>query len=475
MSEPVPVRRHLERPPIRAALPGTAAAAVVLGAVWVWVAFETPGSARALVAIVGAITGILLCAAVFLAIHRTQELRQVRDDTREFEDRAVRQTADLARLADHTMPTAVSMLREGASPDSILAEIPRQADQVHGRILRTLVGEIGVGERRRAAATAACANAAGRVQALSTSMLADLRDLENRCPDEVLGDLLKLDHSTAQAGRIADSIAVLTGARSGRRWTKPIKMESILRGAMGRIGAYQRIRLHYTSSAAVAGYAAEDVMHALAELMDNATKFSAPSEEVHVYVEDLHSGVVMTIEDGGLGMNPQALERAEAAVSSTRPLDLTTLSGTRLGLAVVGCLARKHNLQVFFRPSSRGGIGVVLRIPSQLITQARQEAPQMPPAPRHRPAAPAAIANVPSSRNSADDVQSGGSGSVATVERGELPRRPPGQTMAAAARPQPQPRPQTPRPPADSGSRFGAFRQGLSKTPEGEPPTGDGA
>jgi len=476
MSEEVPARHQSIRPVLLAA----AVSVVVLGALWVWVSAQTTGPTRPLVAIAGGITALALCVAVVLAVYRTLQVRRAEDDVRRAQALAEERVDELARLVDHTIPSAVSMLRVGASADSVFAEVPRQDDPVHDRILRTLVGEVGIGERRRAAATAACANAAGRVQALSTSMLADLRELENRCPDEILGDLLKLDHSTAQAGRLADSIAVLTGARSGRRWTKPIKMESILRGAMGRIGAYQRVRLHFTSTAAVAGYAAEDVMHALAELMDNATRFSAPSEEVHVYVEDLHSGVVITIEDGGLGMKPQALERAEAAVSSTRPLDLTTLSGTRLGLAVVGCLARKHNLQVFFRPSSRGGIGVVLRIPSQLITQVqvRTETPVLPPAPRHRATAAQAQQppHVPNSRPGDDgEAHTGPLTAVVTAERGELPRRPPGQTMAAAARTAPSPTPRSPRSQVDSGSRFGAFRRGLSQKPDGEPSADDDA
>ena len=153
---------------------------------------------------------------------------------------------------------------------------------IRDSILRTLGQEIGNGERSRAAAMLACANAAGRMQALSTNMLASLREMEERHDESVLGDLLELDHTTAQAGRLADSIAVLTGARSGRRWTKPIKMESILRGSVGRIAAYKRVRLHSTSTIAIVGYAAEGVMHALAELMDNATSFSPPVSYTHL-------------------------------------------------------------------------------------------------------------------------------------------------------------------------------------------------
>ncbi|MCD9902791.1 ATP-binding protein [Streptomyces sp. MT29] len=227
-------------------------------------------------------------------------------------------------------------------------------------------------ETERSAAVAACANAAGRMQALATSMLADLREMEHRHTDEsVLGDLLYLDHRTAQAGRLADSIAVLTGARSGRRWAKPIVMESILRGAMGRIGSYQRVRLHSTSDVAIAGHAAEGVMHALAELLDNAANFSPPTAEVHVYVEEVPAGIVITVEDSGLVMSEVQLRRAEKAVSADHQ-DLTNLSGTRLGLAVVGRLARKHGLTVSFRPSARGG------------HRRADDAPAGPHLPRHR-------------------------------------------------------------------------------------------
>ncbi|MFC5889128.1 sensor histidine kinase, partial [Kitasatospora aburaviensis] len=283
--------------------------------------------------------------------------------------------AQLDRLAEDVLPEVVKRLRDGASVDSALAAHRKHPQYA---LLRAVAEEIGRGERLRAAALAVCATAAGRVQALATSMHAELREMQHRHDEEVLGDLLRLDHSTAQAGRMADSIAVLTGARSGRRWAKPIAVESVLRGALGRIGAYQRVRLHNASTAAVAGFAAEGVMHALAELLDNATNFSAPPAEVHVYVEEVPAGLAISVEDSGLGLSESWLRRAERAVSA-EPLDLTTLTaGTRLGLAVVGSLARKHGLQVSFRPSARGGTGVVMLIPQQLVTHT---APELAPAP----------------------------------------------------------------------------------------------
>ncbi|MGC7094532.1 ATP-binding protein [Amycolatopsis lurida] len=452
MSEQPPVRLRAARGPFGQALIAALVTAAVVTGLWWWVAVLVPAGGLGPVLTAAAITGLLLCAGAFTAVRHHGELQRARAEVHRARGAADAHEAELARLVDQTVPAAVSLLRDGASVDTVFAEIPRPPGENHARLLRSVIYEISVGERRRAAATAACANAAGRVQALATSMLADIRELQNRCSEDFLGDLMVLDHSTAQAGRLADSIAVLTGARSGRRWTKPIVMESVLRGAMGRVGAYQRIRIHSTSAAAVAGYAAEDVMHALAELMDNGTRFSAPSEEVHIYVEDLHNGVVVTVEDGGLGMKPQALTRAELAVSTTTPLDLTTLTGTRLGLAVVGCLARKHELHVFFRPSSRGGTGVVLRIPSRLITQVRHEPFELTPrhqAPRELPE-PATVG-------------------APAIEQGEspLPKRPRGQTLAAS-RPSPAPRGDMPRPRPDSGSRFGAYQAGRARKETGE-------
>jgi signal transduction histidine kinase len=412
---------------------------------------------RTVVVMFTGVAAAVVCAAVAVATYFLHDARALRKRVEVME-------ADIARLADDVLPAMVKRLREGASADTVLAEIALPADEAQRRVLRTAAQEVGRGERMRDAAMAACANAAARVQALATSMLADLREMEHRHGEEVLGDLLRLDHSTAQAGRLADSIAVLTGARSGRRWTKPIVMESVLRGAVGRISAYQRVRVHSTSTVAVAGYAAEGVMHALAELMDNATIFSPPSDLVYVYVEEVQAGVIVTIEDAGLAMTPAALERARRAVS-TEPLDLTTLSGTRLGLAVVGCLARKHGLTVSFRPSSRGGTGAVVLLPQQLITQVSGEAAVIRPASATRVGGPVRTGGATASRPAREvapmeaetaerDLRSGANNSS------RLPQRRRGQTYSSStSAKQAASRPVTAKRTADAGARFRAFRQ----------------
>lgn len=412
--------------------------------------YASPQSARGAVAWGSSAAGLVLCAAVAVAAHAVLTARLLRERLAAQDAEAAEREAATAAFADSVVPAVVDRLRAGGSAETALAEAPPVRSPAERRVLITLATEVHKGENMRASALSACANAAGRVQALATSMAADLREMEHRHADEdVLGDLLHLDHRTAQAGRLADSIAVLTGARSGRRWAKPIVMESILRGAMGRIGGYQRVRLHSTSGVAIAGHAAEGVMHALAELMDNAANFSPPTSEVHVYVEEVAAGIVITIEDGGLVMGEVALRRAERLVSpESAEAGLATLSGTRLGLAVVGRLARKHGLSVSFRPSAHGGTGVLVRVPRELVTETRREEPHPEPEPHEaaRAAEPragelASLASAPHERDALHERDhAGGAEQTRAPRRGVqygesgLPKRRRGQTLASVAR-----------------------------------------
>ncbi|MEV5147337.1 ATP-binding protein [Streptomyces sp. NPDC052727] len=397
-----------------------------------------PDSVRTPLATGAGAAAVVLSAAVATAAHAlrtargtrrrlesvTQDIgRLLQQQARTTEEARQEQQRLIDELAQQRAEFTESFAAERARLEE---ESTRERDRLAKENAR-LTGELERARRERAAAVAATSNAAARMQALATATLADLRAMEDRHTDEeVLADLLHLDHRTAQAGRLADSIAVLTGARSGRRWARPIGMESILRGAMGRIAGYRRVRVHSVSEAAVAGHAAEGVMHALAELLDNAANFSPPTAEVHVYVEEVPAGVIVSVEDSGLVMGEVQLRRAERAVSGD-VAELGGLTGTRLGLAVVGRLARKHGLTVSFRPSARGGTGVLLLIPQEILTS---------PA----PAEPAAAARRPESGPSAPAPAAVDTAVVhapaAPPEEGPagLPRRHRGRTLARAER-----------------------------------------
>ncbi|MFD7697281.1 sensor histidine kinase [Streptomyces sp. NPDC059805] len=392
-------------------------------------------------------------------------------------------SAELKRLTAETLPSAVALLREGSSADTVLAKFDWPRSPLLRDPAEWFVRELAYSERRSAAAQAASAKALSRVQAKTVGMLADLRDMQERHGEEVFGDLLRLDHSTSQLGLMTDRLALLMGGRSSRVWNKPIVVESVLRGAVGRIAAYRRVRLHNSSKAAISGFAAEGVMHLLAELMDNAANFSPPIDEVHVYVEERSAGLVVTIEDSGLKMSDAAMHRAEEAVAG-RVTDLASLQGTRLGLAVVGRVATKYGISVNYRPSSRGGTGVVVLLPPQLMAQQRE--PVAPASPRRgREAAASAPVPAPGpapaperplpvrSRTADTDTAAAGPRGRGPATPGGLPVRPPGRTMAEAERGRPRPAADTspaqqgePGPARDAGSRFGAFHRGRHGTGE---------
>ncbi|MEW1642336.1 ATP-binding protein [Streptomyces sp. NPDC091219] len=407
-----------------------------------------------------------------------------------------RRNAELERLTAETLPAAVALLREGSSGNTVLTKLDFPQDAVLSGVAEWFVRELAYSERRSAAAQAASAKALSRVQAKTVSMLADLRDMQDRHGGEVFGDLLRLDHSTSQLGLMTDRLALLMGGRSSRVWNKPIGMESILRGAVGRIAAYRRVRLHSSSKAAIAGFASEGVMHLLAELMDNAANFSPPIDEVHVYVEERSAGLVVTIEDSGLKMSDAAMRRAEESVSG-RVTDLASLQGTRLGLAVVGRIAERYGISVNYRPSSRGGTGVVVLLPPQLVAQQREPVIESP---RNAPAAPAPVsgaAPVPASaempvprvdpvvpKPQAPESDSKPAPVPDSLTDNGLPVRAPGRTMAEAERARQKPAPpaasggaREPRPPRDIGAQFGAFHRARyggagdsSTTPPGDEP-----
>ncbi|WP_408055280.1 ATP-binding protein [Streptomyces paludis] len=427
---------------------------------------------------------VLEVFATEVALSETRATRA--EEEREAAVERLRKAADdLDLLTTRTLPGALDGLRSGGSADTVLATVDPPADPRLRVLVDTVVRDFALSERRAVAAQMASAKALSRVQAKAVSMLADLREMQDRHGEEVFGDLLRLDHNTSQLGLLTDRLALLMGGRPSRSWNKPIRMESILRGAVGRIAAYQRVRLHCSSTAAIAGFAAEPVMHLLAELMDNAANFSPPIDEVHVYVEERTAGIVVTIEDSGLKMATAAMRRAEESVSG-RVTDLAYLRSTRLGLAVVGRLAAKYHISVNYRPSSRGGTGVVVLVPPPLLAQQRGMPPEQslrrpdpettmpsPPVPRVAPAAyraPAseapAVPPVPvADRWPAAPVARGGGPRVATPNG--LPVRPPGRTMAAADRDRPLPGTRSEDDGTgagrDAGSQFGAFHRSRAR------------
>ncbi|MGW1373451.1 ATP-binding protein [Streptomyces sp. NPDC002446] len=356
----------------------TAVATAVAGAL-------VPGAATGAVIWCGVVATGILAVVSAAAARRSRALTELRAAAAEREalltEHLRQQEAATIRLAEQQLPVAVSRLQEGEFAEDVLQslavaehELSPQFRAAHEALLRSVVEAVQAEETMRDSAQRGVVNVARRVQAIVHQQATDLRVMEDRHGQEpaFFADLLRLDHGTALIGRLADSIAVLSGARPGRQWSKPVPLYSVLRGAMSRILDYQRVELHSVAEVAVVGPAVEPLIHALAELLDNATRYSPPKTRVHLTAVEVHMGIAIEIEDGGIGLSEEARTRAERMLTEARAgIDLKDLGESpRLGLAVVGRLARAYDFQVSLPPSAYGGVRAVLTVPKASITTA---------------------------------------------------------------------------------------------------------
>lgn len=486
--------RH--RPPVSAfswSLP--AAAVAVCAAVAVAV---VPADARAAVAVCGLASAGAVALVAAEAARRGRAIVALRDHFTQREaalsDRLARQDAVTVRLASEVLPGAVARLQQGEFAEDVLSEadlgdaLSPGLRAAHEAVLRSVVKAVDAEEDLRESAQRAFVNIARRVQAIVHQQSSDLREMEDRHGQdpEVFGDLLRLDHGTALIGRLADSIAVLGGARPGRQWSKPVPLFSVLRGAMSRILDYQRVELHSVSELAVVGLAVEPLIHAVAELLDNATRYSPPQTRVHLTAVEVQAGVAVEIEDGGVGLGEEARGRAEQVLQQAQGgIDLNDLGEMpRLGLAVVGRLSQAYRFRVSLRPSAYGGVRAVLIVPEDLITpapaagtaQGADAAPRpagimdSPLATAVRPATPVPLPPAGDHTDLEDDevpvvTERTASGLPQRQRRSQAAAAPPG--LASAARPVIAPQALPEQDPVQPGVWLADFQNALS----GEPPS----
>ena len=313
------------------------------------------------VSIVGAV-GFLLTLLVTILLGRSINRRLT-----------VLRTSALT-LAREQLPAVVARLRRGESVD-VAAEAPpvhdgndeigqvgQAIDAVRQTAIRSAIDEARV----RQGVNDMFRNLARRNQSLLQRQLSVLDDMERRATDpDVLEDLFKMDHLTTRMRRHAEGLIILSGAPPGRSWSAPVKLIDVMRGAVAEVEDYARVTASTQSKAALSGSAVTDVIHLLAELIENATTLSPPFTQVRVGGESVANGFAIEIEDRGLGLSPQRL--AELNDRLANPPDINPANTEQLGLFVVGQLARRHGINVTLRPSPYGGTTAVALIPRVLV------------------------------------------------------------------------------------------------------------
>ncbi|WP_344269068.1 nitrate- and nitrite sensing domain-containing protein [Actinomadura napierensis] len=366
----------------------------------------------------------------------------------------IRELARLRReaidLADVRLPGVIRRLRRGDEVD-VAAEAPplafgtREIDQVgeaFNAARRTAIqGAVEEATLRRNVSDV-FVNLARRSQTLLHRQLKLLDSMERRieAPDD-LEDLFRVDHLATRMRRHAEGLIILSGQAPGRGWRSPVAIVDVARAAASEVEDYTRVNVAPMTRAAIVGPAVADVIHLLAELIENATAFSPPHTTVQVHGQAVSHGFTLEVEDRGLSMDEPSLAAANERLASGGEFDLSDAS--QLGLFVVGRLARRHGVKVTLRTSPYGGMTAIVLLPEDLVVRADTDALQSPPALTTRRAEDALVpvgAIVGGHRADAPgpSVESGQGGSVLRLPAGR---------HAATPRPEPaEPRPAEPRP-----------------------------
>jgi signal transduction histidine kinase len=277
-------------------------------------------------------------------------------------------------LAHDRLPGVMARLRDGETVDvdaeaPLVADGADEIDQVHqafNTVHRAAVAAAIDETNLRRGVNQVFRNLARRSQVLLHRQLGLLDGMERRAeePDQ-LEDLFRIDHLTTRMRRHAEGLIVLAGDSPGRGWSQPVTFIDVLRAATAEVEDYQRVRVEVRSKAALASPAVADVVHLLAELIENAAVFSPPQTVVRVQGELVGRGFCVEVEDRGLGMSDEQLAEVNNKLASVPAFDPS--GSDRLGLFVAGRLAHRHDISIALRASVYGGTTAVVIIPTSLV------------------------------------------------------------------------------------------------------------
>ncbi len=277
-------------------------------------------------------------------------------------------------LADEEMPRLVEKLRQGEPVTGDEVPLATRAVTAEVAHAETAIAGLARSAAAAAAAEASLRNGIGQVfvslarrnQSLLQRQLRLIDALEQKASDPAtLADLLPLDHLTTRMRRHAEGLIILSGAAPGRSWSAPVPVIDVIRGAVAEIEDYQRVSVLTRAEDAVAGQAVADMIHLLAELIENATLSSPSVTRVEVRAERVANGFAIEVDDQGLGIEAAQLAAINAQLA--HPPDFDLANADQLGLFVVGKLAARHGVRVALRTSPYGGTTAVALMPNSLV------------------------------------------------------------------------------------------------------------
>ncbi|MFE7431206.1 MULTISPECIES: ATP-binding protein [unclassified Streptomyces] len=366
--------------------------------------------------------------------------------------------------------TNIGLRRQNSQLRGERDALQRQRDELHAAhtgLLHRQTSELSEVRKDAEEETKAVLKAAVRtLQGLADEQQVVIENAQKKYGDDpgMLADLMAIDHANSQLGRRAQGIAVLCGGWLGRRETSASVFD-VARSAQGRIRHFDRVRVNGQVNFSVVSKAVEPVAVVLAELLANATNYSAPGTPVEINIQAVPKGVCLIVDDAGLGMGQEEKDRASALLAPQAAISVSSLGiPPQFGFAVSGVLAARYGFKVSVDSvSPYGGVRAVVLLPDELLTA---DAPAPAPAeaapavhdpgvstlPRRPVAAPAPTPLFPPAPQSATAPQPAAPFTTA----GGLPKRRRKSPVSVVPSTEPAPV----RSNEETASRLGAFQRG---------------
>ena len=305
---------------------------------------------------------VVLMITIIVARSMVRPLRKLRTGALEV---AGLRLPDAVRRMSETDGEGVSLEVDPIDVNSSdeIGEVARAFDQVHREALRLAANEAAL----RGNVNAMFVNLSRRSQSLVERQIRLIDDLEQGEQDpERLSSLFQMDHLATRMRRNSENLLVLAGHDESRRWNQPVALVDVLRAALSEIEQYERVTLNVQPGIAARGQAVSDVVHLTAELVENATSFSAADTPVTIAGHLLSSGgVLLEITDQGVGMGAEEMAHANWRLDNPPVVDVAV--SRRMGLFVVARLAARHGIRVRLRPAASGGLIALVWLPDETI------------------------------------------------------------------------------------------------------------
>lgn len=368
---------------LRIAVLPAVAVALCAGAAVLFIVRSAPGPLEpALLLILGAAGAISLASVVIAGIAADRTATSVRDRVGTLRRTTARGQAELREVVEKLRrgdgpPPRRAPARSAPDADEfgLLAdELSRAQDVAVSAVVQASQLSSHAGSEQK---VEVFVNLARRLQSLVHREISILDELENEVEDpELLKGLFHVDHLATRIRRHAENLAVLGGAMSRRQWSNPVSMTEVLRSAIAEVEQYSRVKLVPPIAGTLRGHAVADVIHLLAELVENATVFSAPHTQVLLRANLVTAGLAVEVEDRGLGMPLTEQNKMNHLLTDPDQVNVASLlQDGRIGLYVVSALARRHGIAVRLQTNIYGGVQAVLILPQGLLGTEPQNEP----------------------------------------------------------------------------------------------------